>query len=491
MKYKITGCIACVCAILLSVITPVFAKRTHTRYNQHIDEEVKAECSHDDGTFCTHLPLVQINTGGKEIPGRAVVDDKGKITGFTTAEDGSDSVLAEITVTDNEKRNNHLSDAPAIDSKTVIHVRGNSSRRFDKSGYALRLVTDSGENNPQSVMGMSAHHEWALHGPFLDKTLIRNYMWYNISGEIMDYTPNVRFCEVFINGEYQGVYVMTETITAGKDGSRLNLSVDKKDNTFSGYLLRLDRGSDNEVKNINQFTNYTLRTLNPMNIEYPGTNNLNSELAENITKDFSSFEKMLYSYDYDDKKYGYKSRIDALSFADYFIINEFTCNYDAGWLSTYIYKDTDRKFRMCVWDFNSACDAYEDSVILPNHFEMQNCLWYVMLVKDRDFVKQIISRYKSLRKTYLSDSYLNEYIDGVIEYLGPAIERNYEKWGYSFEPEYDMLKPSERNPRTYEEAVKKMKSFLKVRGKWMDENIESLLQYCAESKVKKFNENAN
>ena len=54
---------------------------------------------------------------------------------------------------------------------------------------------------------MDSHHEWALHGPILDKTLMRNYMWYNIAGE---------------------------------DGSRLNLTVDAKDNTFTGYLLLLD-----------------------------------------------------------------------------------------------------------------------------------------------------------------------------------------------------------------------------------------------------------
>ena len=93
-----------------------------------------------------------------------------------------------------------------------------------------------------------------MHGPFLDKTLIRNYMWYNIAGEIMDYAPNVRFCEVMVNGEYQGVYVMTEKITAGKDGSRLNLEVNRKDNTFTGYLLRVDQGSRNEMKNINNFS---------------------------------------------------------------------------------------------------------------------------------------------------------------------------------------------------------------------------------------------
>ena len=30
------------------------------------------------------------------------------------------------------------------------------------------------------MLGMDAFDEWALHGPYLDKTLIRNYMWYNL-----------------------------------------------------------------------------------------------------------------------------------------------------------------------------------------------------------------------------------------------------------------------------------------------------------------------
>lgn len=92
------------------------------------------------------------------------------------------------------------------------------------------------------------------------------------------------------------------------------------------------------------------------------------------------------------------------SFADYFIINEFTCNYDAGWLSTYIYKDADGRFRMCIWDFNSACDNYQQSQMDSQHFEMQNCLWYFMLMKDEDFTELCIKRYRQLRKTVLSES---------------------------------------------------------------------------------------
>ena len=227
-----------------------------------------------------------------------------------------------------------------------------------------------------------------------------------------------------------------------------------------------------------------------MDIEYPGTSNLDRELAEGIRQDFSRFEKALYSYDFDDWE-GYRKYIDARSFADYFIINEFSCNYDAGWLSTYIYKEADGKLKMCVWDFNSAWDNYQEAGMNSDGFQMQNCLWYFMLTKDEDFVDLVIDRYRQLRKTYLSDGYIDNYIDETVEYLGDAIDRNYQVWGYTFGKDYDMLTPEDRNPRNYEEAIKQLKDFVHLRGRLMDENIESLRQYCAESKVKKFKEDSN
>ena len=284
---------------------------------------------------------------------------------------------------------------------------------------------------------------------------------------------------------------MTESITAGEDGTRLNLSVDKKNNSFSGYLLRLDRGSSNPMQDLDNFTFYTHRVSLNLEIIYPGKSNLAEELKKSISRDISDFEKTLYSYDYDTQKYGYSQYIDVESFVDYFLLNEITCNYDAGRYSTYLYKEIDGKYRMCIWDFNSACNNYQETEYQPDHFEIQNRLWFFMLMKDEDFTNKVVSRYRQLRETVFDEEYLDRYIDDVVEYLGGAIERNYEKWGYTFEPEYDLLIPAERNPRSYEEAIAEMKTFLQNRIKWMDENIETLRQYSAESKVKKFNENAN
>lgn len=487
MKYRIIG----VCAMLVLLGGAVYAvsldaETGETRVHQHLTARGPDEgCDCDGSELCTHLPLVLIDTGGAVIPGEPITDENNKEIGFTVTDEGEEMLSATIRIISDETRNHHPSDIPDLESDTLIRIRGNSSRYFDKKSYLLRLTDEDGAYRNEAVMGMDAHYEWALHGPYLDKSLIRNYMWYNIAGEIMDYAPNVRFCEVILNGQYQGLYVMTETITNGED-CRLNISEPVDGTTSTGYLLRQDRGTDDPLKDIETFSEYTYRNLQEIDIKYPRSSDLTPEMARAIGQDFSDFEKSLYSYDYDTDDYGYYYDIDVESFIDYFIINEFTTNYDAGHLSTYLYKDIGGRYKMVIWDFNSACDNYNETTLEPRRFEVQLCVWYYMLMKDEYFVERLIDRYHELRQTYLSGDYLAGYINDVVDYLGPAVGRNFEKWGYTF-AEYRPLQPDERNPEDFEAAVRQMKEYIYDRSAWMDEHIDSLLQFCHESKNKKFN----
>ena len=487
MKYRIIGVLAMVLMLLtVAVATAAGSEEPTNRIHQHLTaRQPDAGCDCDGSELCTHLPLVIIDTGGVEIPGEPILDETGKEVGFTTTDQEETMLTARISVMSRDDQNHHPSDEPDLESEMLIRIRGNSSRYFDKKNYLIRLVDEKGSYRSEEVMGMAPHYEWALHGPFLDKSLIRNYMWYNVAGEFMDYAPNVRFCEVILNGAYMGLYIMTETITNGED-CRINVSEPVDGTNQTGYLLRLDRGSNTAMKNIQTFTNYTYRNMQKLDIQYPRSGDLTEEMADAIAQDFSDFEKSLYSYDYDTEDYGYYYDIDVQSFIDYFIINEFTTNYDAGWLSTYIYRDIGGKYKMVFWDFNSACDNYEFSTLTPRRFEMQLCVWYYMLMKDEYFVERLIDRYRELRQTYLSDDYLSQYIDETVSYLGDAVERNFEVWGYTFE-EYLPLEPADRNPEDYHAAVKQMREFIFHRGAWMDEHIEILLQYSHESKNKKFN----
>lgn len=486
MKYKILGVTAMVLMVLIAFSAAALDQdNPNNRIHQHLTARgPDAGCDCDGSELCTHLPLVVIDTGGVEIPGEPISED-GVEAGFTTTAQGESMLTGSISVMSSNEHNHHPSDAPDLESNISIRIRGNSSRYFEKKSYLIRLIDDEENYCSEEMMGMAPHYEWALHGPYLDKSLIRNYMCYNISGEIMEYAPNVRFCEVILNGEYIGLYVMTETITNGED-CRLDLSNPVDGSNQTGYVLRMDAGSDNPLKNIDTFSVYTYRNLQKIDIQYPRSGDLTPERVDYINRDFSNFEKILYSYDYDTEPYAWWNQADVNSFVDYFIINEFTANYDAGWRSTYVYRDIRGKYKMVVWDFNSACNNYKEDFMSPQLFMMEGVPWYRMLTKDEHFIDRVISRYRYLRTTYLEEDYLINYTKDVTAYLGPAIDRNFEVWGDTF-AEFRPLVPDGRNPADHDEALEQLQQFIYERGSWMDESIDVLLQYCHESKVKKFN----
>ncbi len=500
MKYRLIGLLTVFAAIIASVLIPAVMTDSLSRFHQHKSAPPAESCTvtHDETELCTHLPLVIIDTGGVEIPGKPVYDAEQNRTYYSTAENGESRIGAKMTVVDALGKMHHQTDEPDLSSDIEIRVRGRSSRNFAKSSYAIKLVNGDGTNRDEEVLGMDAHHDWVLYGPYLDKTYLRNYMFYNIAGEMMSYSPNVRYCEVVLNGEYAGLYVMTESITAGKNGARLPLEVNKKQHSYTGYLLRLNTELKNvEIltekadKTIEPFTSYTYRQLSDVEIMYPSPSKLTEKMKREIILDFSAFEKALYSYDFDDDSYGYKALIDVESFIDALLITEITKNYDFGAFSTYVYKGIDDVFRICVWDFNNSCSNFKDAEHRTDGFDSVDVVWYEMLTKDEDFIERLIKRYRIIREGVFSDGYLDGCIDSIVDYLGPAIERDRARWADTYADGHGLLYDPERNPATYEEAVEQLKTFLRDRLAWMDENIESLRQYSAESKVKKYSEVAH
>lgn len=462
-KYKYIGII--IILVLLGILTVRIKADNKNVIHQHLSnkKEIKTE---DVEEFNTHLPFISIDTNGQAIPG--------------VERDGT-TIRTNLKIYDKEKENNFKTDVPVEESLADIRYRGASSMDFDKKSYLVKFVKENGEENNIDALGMGKHDEWILNGPFIDKTLMRNYMWYNISAEIMDYAPEVRFCELFVDDEYKGLYILLESVSRGED-NRVDIAKYNPKDNVSSYIIRLDRGSSTEVRNIRNYTKYTMKmgSLLGIDIRYPGTEKLTPELNKYICEDLSKFEKALYSYDYKE----YEKYIDMNSFVDYFIINEFTQNYDAGNLSTFLYKDVRGKLKLAVWDFNSVCDNYRRLIKLD--FDFQNNIWYEMLLKDPRFVDKIVSRYYELRKSYLNEEYLLNYIDETRNYLGDAIERNYEVWGYTFLPENDYM-TEEQKVASYEEAIERYKNAIIKRGRWLDENIERLYEFSHPSVNKKYN----
>ena len=163
------------------------------------DRQAASQLNIGPDTFATHLPVVSIDTRGQDIPGEVISDDQGVvlrdaegIAQTTLADDGAETVPVRFTLCaadEDEPRAVRLSDKPAVDEQAEMHVRGHSSRQFDKKSYQLRF-TEGDRVTPveEDVLGMGKGSNWILNGPFLDKTLLRNYVALNLFGEIMPFT---------------------------------------------------------------------------------------------------------------------------------------------------------------------------------------------------------------------------------------------------------------------------------------------------------------
>lgn len=93
-----------------------------------------------------------------------------------------------------------------------IKGRGNSTWDMAKKPYRLKL------NKAAEVLGMPAHKDWALLANYSDKTLLRNQVALQTAEQLsFAWTPRAKQVEVFLNGQYQGVYLLVETITVDKN----------------------------------------------------------------------------------------------------------------------------------------------------------------------------------------------------------------------------------------------------------------------------------
>ena len=498
------------------------------RHHQHLERPSEADlgyCLHcDDHTFCTHLPLIIINTHGAEIPGRPINYELG-IHGFgdllVTTPDGGTEIEVSVVVIDNPNQWNHADDLPVHESLAMMRIRGNSSRFFDKPNYRISLIHPNAADNPLPLLGMNPHAEWALHGPFLDKTLMRNYVWMNIAAEVMGpghFVPEVRFFELILNGEYQGLYVLMETVRVSPH--RLDMNRYREGMPATSYLVRLDSRTQTSERIVDTFVTYTYRLegLNSVEIMYPRLSQQSDSVRDYVTRTMSTMEYFLYSPEviWDSRRY--ERYIDVNSFVNFYIINEFIANNDLWTGSTYLHSDVrGRIVAGPVWDFNNVMDNFFLSMP-ADEFMLANRGWFDRLMMCPDFTERVIRRWHELRRGVLAEERLISYMQEVEDWLGSAIDRNFEVWGYSFDPfqvnamsrrgpthaevtarvpvyegmslaayeaaryqtHREMIR--ELNPASFAEAQESARNFMIERGRFLDRHIETLRQFSHPSR---------
>lgn len=431
--------------------------------------------------FVSHMPLVIIDTDGENIPEAYKFDkEQGR---FVLKEEGLNPYInGKISVIDNDDNVNRLSDEAKVTSNMEIKYRGNSSVIFDKHQYRIRLLNENGESNKVSMMGMEEEQDWILNISMIDSTLVRNYMVYNISSQIMEFAPEAKYCEVVKkNGDkytYEGLYLMMESIKQGK--GRVDIEDYNPNNNYTSYLLRRDRYDEEELLLEDTYALKNNLGYGYLGIRYPNTRLMDQKAYDYIYKDIDNIERIIYS---DDREtfMKYDDYIDEDSFIDYFIINEFFANYDAGNNSTYMYKNPGEKLKIGpVWDYDNAMDNIGEYILDTKSINFGGQTWFSELIKSEEFCKKLQKRYKELSETILNPEYIDGFIDDTLEYVGNARERDWKRW----EPQYtkdrfQLLKDRneivvDRNYKSSEEYVHRLKDVLNEHSRYMPKELQKL-----------------
>lgn len=409
--------------------------------------------------FDTALPVVYIDTGGQQI-------------------EKENKVWAEVGIlnADRDAGERSVLEEPDELEAATIKMRGASSYYvFEKKQYRLKFYKKQGGNGARDVgfLGMADHSEWVLNGPYLDKTLLRNRLIYGLAGEIFAWAPDTRYFELFLNGRYQGVYLAVEPVTTG--AGRLNLSEYGLLSGETAYIVKRDRiGTEGEP--LNTYGTENGNTRNRLYLDYPSEKRVTEAQRAWIEQDISRFERSLYGGVGGRPSAEYEQYIDLDNFVDYFIFNEVCMNYDAGNLSTYVYKDLKGKMKLAVWDYNNAYDNYQWFSLDMEEWMVPNNSWFEQLVKDRRFVDRVQERYWELRRGPLDEAHIYERIARYQEELGGAIERNYGVWGCAFDDSF--TNEPQREIHSYQEALTQLKQAIHSRFAFLDRHLADLYQRC-------------
>tara|TARA_R110001592_G_scaffold137257_5_gene355106 strand:- start:1178 stop:3097 length:1920 start_codon:yes stop_codon:yes gene_type:complete len=418
----------------------------------------------------SNLALVIINTNGQTIldDTRIVADMKIIYNGFNTI--------------------NHYNDFPNnYNNKISIEKRGSSSQMFPKKSYSLETQDVLGNNNNVSLIDMPQENDWVLYAPYSDKSLMRNVLTYKLGREMMEYAPRTQFCEVVINDEYLGIYVLTEKIK--RDNNRVDIAkLDDDDlaadSLTGGYIIKIDKTTGGS--NIGWTSPYTppLGPTKQINFlyHYPKEDDILPAQANYIENYITDFENALNGPNFEDPVIGYTPFIKDKSFIDFFIFNELGKNVDGYRISSFLYKDKDSKggkLKMGpLWDFNIA---YGNSDYCGGEFTTgwqkdfngvcqdnnMTPFWWNRLLQDTTFANKLKCRWEEKRLGPLHlDSILNT-IDSVAFYLNEAQQRNFSKWNILG----IYVWPNNYIGNSYQDEVNYLKAWITNRIAWIDNNI--------------------
>jgi len=400
----------------------------------------------------SNLPIVIIETDN----GDEILDDP-RIFGSMKIIQRPDGARNFVCDADNE-------DFLDYSGTISIENRGSSSQALPKKPYGLSTLSDDGlENDNVELLGMPKENDWILNSFAFDDSMMRDYISYTMARQMGQYATDLKYCEVIVNGDYRGLYALSEKIK--RDGDRVDIAkLSDDENTFpevtGGYLMQTDRPSEEDPEAwYNNGAGYIH--------EKPNSDEITANQSGYIESVFINLDQTAQNSDIIS---GYPSVIDVPSFVDYMLVAEMASNVDAYALSTYYHKDRGGKLRAGpVWDYNltygndlfDAFETYYDrsfTDVWQFNFSNVGANFWGDLFAEPTFKCYLSKRFDELSQVGepLNYDYISDLIDSTTALISEALVREDERW--------DTIDD-------FPGEITNMKSWIQERITWMTNNL--------------------
>lgn len=303
-----------------------------------------------------------------------------------------------------------------------IKGRGNYSwTGFDKKPYRIKLA------DKQPLLGMNKSKHFALLAHADDsndrKGFMRNAVGFELSKMIgMTYTPNAKPLEVVLNGDYIGLYFLTETIRVDKDRVNIVEQEDEEtngDNITGGWLVEID--------NYDTDPHVTIKEggKTDMWITYKTPEVLSYQQEQYLTQQMKLIDNLVYGDKNSNELWNY---LDMDALAKFYIVQELTDNYESFHGSCYLHKEigANEKWHFGpVWDFGSSFNRDKSQYIY------QGDVWHNHWIPEICKFPAFMERVKEIWNEFYNGNYNNIYsfIDAHENLIKQAAVKDKERWG--------------------------------------------------------------
>lgn len=334
----------------------------------------------------------------------------------------------------------------AVEAQTYncqVRKRGKTALKLPKWSFAIKLVDEDGEKLDANLLGLRNDNTWILDAMGIDKLRMRNRVCFDIWNEYSHTMWDTKYgnrngtvgtmVEMFVNGEYSGIYHLSDKINRQLLNLRKAKIEDDGSVTLKGVLYKgKGKGTSNSLLDYEEDSTDSTK-WNTFELQYPDEYpSLQSWQPLMDLIDFNSKTEL----DYFKAHYNEWYYLDNL--VDYFILLVALGIDDMPYLNTFLSTpdiNFEHRFMLTPWDLDACLGRGCDGNI--QHFTTQLSRLNAYGPFNRivgynidGFKQRVVERWDELKDSVFSPQNLESHINAIAQrYVeSGAWHREYELW---------------------------------------------------------------